>query len=82
MKMRKIRQKIVAKRSVKKTKFGSLSLHPFSQSASELGNRPVFIKRQRSKTKSIKTTKSGDLLAQKDGRGRARRASGEGRRKD
>ena len=65
MKMRKIRQKIAAKRSVKKTKFGSLSLHPFSQSASELGNRPVFIKRQRSKTKSIKTTKSGELISPK-----------------
>ena len=65
MKMRQIRRDIIHKRNKKKAKFASLSLHPFSQSASELGNRPVQIKKQRSKTKSIKTTKTGKLISPK-----------------
>ena len=75
MKLRKIRQDIVQRRnSKKKAKFSSLSLHPFSQSASELGNRPVLIRRQRSKTKSIKTTKTGKLISPKrDSKRRKRR---------
>jgi hypothetical protein len=73
MKMRKIRQDIAEKRTKKKTKFASLSLHPFSQSVSELGNRPVQIRKLRSKTKTIKTTKTGKLISPKRGKGKKKK---------
>lgn len=65
LKLRKIRQNIAEKRLKKRSKIGALALHPFAQSASELGNRPVQIRRERSKTKSIKVSKSGKLISPK-----------------